>query len=423
MVTPARPASAARTLPCGTVLPSEPPVNAARPDAARPVPPLWGPVAMLGATQIIAWGTLTYGIAVLAPSISAELDIGISAVFGAFSLGLGFSGLAAPAVGRAIDRMGGGRVMAGGSLLAALSMALVALSEGPLLFFLGWIIAGLAMAANLYDASFAALSQFAGNRYRQALTVLTLMGGLASTVFWPLSWWIEGLAGWRAAFWVFAALHLLLCLPLHLLLPKPQVEPRLAEGASASAAGAAQRRQLLWLAAAFTLAAFVVSGMAAHVVGALRASGLEAATAIAAASLIGPMQVVGRILEFTFARNLPAVRVGLASLVTMLAAMLLLAAAGVAPALAFACACTYGLANGVLSIVRGTVPAELFGREAYGSLMGRLAQPAFFAKAVAPLAVALLIGADEAYGSMAVLFAVLMGAAIAAYLMATKRRA
>jgi predicted MFS family arabinose efflux permease len=267
------------------------------------------------------------------------------------------------------------------------------------------------------------LSQFAGTRYRQALTVLTLMGGLASTVFWPLAWWIDELAGWRSAFWVFAALHVLLCLPLHLLLPKPRHEERATAAVAATPeAGAAQRRQLMWLASAFTLAAFVVSGMAAHVVGALRASGLEAATAIAAASLIGPMQVVGRVLEFSFARNLPAVRVGLASLLTMGLAMLLLSMAGAAPLLAFACACIYGLANGVLSIVRGTVPAELFGRAAYGSLMGRLAQPAFFAKAVAPLAVALLVGANEAYGRMALLFVVLMAAAIAAYVVATKPR-
>lgn len=378
---------------------------------------------MLGTTQIIAWGTLTYGIAVLASSISTELDMSTGMVFGAFSLGLGFSGLAAPAVGRAIDRIGGGKVMAGGSVLAVLAMALVALADGPLLFFLGWIIAGLAMAANLYDASFAALSQFAGTRYRQALTALTLMGGLASTVFWPLAWWIEGIAGWRTAFWVFAALHLVVCLPLHWFLPKPR--PLTATTASAvpsAEASAAQRTQLLWLATAFTLAAFVVSGMAAHAVGALRASGLEAATAIAAASMIGPMQVVGRVLEFSFARNLPAVRVGLASLVVMLLAMLLLSLAGAAPMLAFACACIYGLANGVLSIVRGTVPAELFGRATYGSLMGRLAQPAFFAKAVAPLAVALLIGANEAYGRMAWLFMLLMAAAIAAYLMATAWR-
>ncbi len=398
------------------------PVTALEPTIARPEPPpLWGAVAMLGITQIIAWGTLTYGIAVLAPAISADLGLSMGWVFGAFSLGLGFSGLAAPAVGRAIDRIGGGKVMAGGSLLAALAMALVALSQGPALFFLGWIMAGLAMAANLYDAAFATLSQFAGSRYRQALTALTLLGGLASTVFWPLAWWIEDLAGWRAAFQVFATLHLLLCLPLHLLLPRPHREGKATVAAPAPPeAGAAQRKQLLWLASAFTLAAFVVSGMAAHVVGALRASGLEAGAAIAAASLIGPMQVAGRVLEFIFARNLPAVRVGLASLLTMGLAMLMLLLAGAAPALAFAAACAYGLANGVLSIVRGTVPAELFGREAYGSLMGRLAQPAFFAKAVAPLAVALLIGADEAYGRMALLFVVLMAGAIVAYVVATR---
>ena len=167
--------------------------------------PLWAPVAMLGTTQIIAWGTLTYGIAVLAPSISTELDMSTGVVFGAFSLGLGFSGLAAPTVGRAIDRIGGGKVMAGGSVLAALAMALVALADGPLLFFLGWIIAGLAMSANLYDASFAALSQFAGTRYRQALTALTLMGGLASTspvsTHWPSSTWTCQPAGSEYSSW------------------------------------------------------------------------------------------------------------------------------------------------------------------------------------------------------------------------------
>ena len=383
---------------------------------------MWRHVAMLGTTQIIAWGTLTYSIAVLAPSMSAELGMSIGMVFGAFSLGLGFSGLAAPAVGRAIDRIGGGRVMAGGSLLAAISMTLVALSEGPILFFLGWIVAGLAMAANLYDAAFATLSQFAGTRYRQALTALTLLGGLASTVFWPLAWWLEGLGGWRTAFAVFAVLHLVLCLPLHLALPRPRLAASQTTPAKdADESGATQRRRLLWLATAFTLAAFVVSGMAAHVVGALRASGLSDGSAVAAASLIGPMQVVGRVIEFAFARNLPAVRVGLASLVTMLLAMTLLLIAGLVPMFAFACAITYGLANGVLSIVRGTVPAELFGREAYGSLMGRLAQPAFFAKAAAPLAVALLIGAGESYVRMAALFVVLVGAAIAAYVLAVRK--
>ena len=183
---------------------------------------LFWPVAMLGTTQIVAWGSLTYSIAVLAAPVGAELDMSSGQVFGAFSLGLAASGLAAPAAGRAIDRLGGRKVLAGGSLLAVLAMAMIALAQGPLMFYAGWIVAGLAMAANLYDAAFAALSQFAGTRYRQALTALTLLGGLASTAFWPLAWWIDSVAGWRTAFWVFALMHLVLCLPLHLALPRPR---------------------------------------------------------------------------------------------------------------------------------------------------------------------------------------------------------
>lgn len=376
---------------------------------------------MLGTTQIVAWGSLTYSIAVLAAPVGAELDMSSGQVFGAFSLGLAASGLAAPAAGRAIDRLGGRKVLAGGSLLAVLAMAMIALAQGPLLFYAGWIVAGLAMAANLYDAAFAALSQFAGTRYRQALTALTLLGGLASTAFWPLAWWIDSVAGWRTAFWVFALMHLALCLPLHLALPRPRPAAPAAAVTHDADSGTAQRTRLLWLSCAFTLAAFVVSGMSAHVVGALTASGLDGAAAIAAASLIGPMQVVGRVLEFGFARRQPAVRVGLASLATMLFAMLLLLLAGVVPELAFACAVIYGLGNGVLSIARGTVPAELFGREAYGSLMGRLAQPAFFAKAAAPLALALLISDDAGYGRMAGLLVGLMVLSVAAYLVATRR--
>lgn len=381
-------------------------------------PALWRNVVMLGLTQVVAWGTLVYGIAVLAGPVSAELDMSTGMVFGAFSLGLFFSGLASPAAGRAIDRHGGGRVMAGGSACAAVAMLLVACAQNPVMFFAGWVLAGVAMAANLYDAAFATLSQFTGPRYRKALTVVTLMGGLASTVFWPLAWAVEEAAGWRTAFFSFAALHLLVCLPLHLALPRlPSAAPLPASQPSSPVAKTTSPA-FLWLATAFTLAAFVVSGMSAHIVGALQATGLDAATAIAAAALIGPMQVVGRVLEFTFARHAPAIYVGLASLATMLLAMVLLLFAGMLPALAFACALAYGLGNGVLSIARGTVPAELFGRDAYGSLMGRLAQPAFFAKAVAPLAIALLIAEEAAYARMAWLFAGLMLLAVATYVIA-----
>lgn len=394
----------------------------------RHAPPLTSPsllvaVPLLGITQIISWGSLMYSVAVLAQPMATGLGVSTTTVFGAFSLSLGASGLASRAVGRSIDRFGGSAVLSAGSVVSALALAMLALAQGPFLLFAGWLLAGIAMSATLYDASFSALSQFAGARYRQALTALTLFGGFASTVFWPLSWYLDGVIGWRLALGAFALMHLLVCLPIHRYgLPRERVPVPPDDGIEAAAGKHERRRTFVWLATAFTMAAFVISATAAHGVGALIGSGLDSGTAILAASLIGPMQVVGRILEFVFARGVAASRVGLAAFAVMLLAMLLLWQAGLAPWLAFAFACAYGLSNGVMSIVRGTVPAELFGRNGYGSLMGQIAQPAFFAKAVAPILVATLISNGESYAAMALLLAALSAIALCAYVVAVRDR-
>ncbi len=379
-------------------------------------------VSLLGITQIVSWGSLMYSVAVLAPAMSASLGVSTTTVFGAFSLSLGASGLASRAAGRAIDRFGGPVVMAVGSVLGALALLLLAMADGPLLLFAGWLLAGVAMAATLYDASFATLSQFAGARYRPALTALTLFGGFASTVFWPLAWALDEAWGWRVALLVFAAMHLAISLPICLFgLPRERVPiPVTDEPEPNEAARIDLGRTFLWLAAAFTISSFVISATAAHGVGALMRAGLDPAMAILAASLIGPAQVVGRILEFAFARGVAAIRVGLAAFGVMLVAMLLLWAAGISPWLGFAFACAYGLSNGVMSIVRGTVPAELFGRAGYGTLMGRFAQPAFFAKAVAPILVATLLANGESHGAMALLLTVLSAGALVAYVVAVR---
>jgi len=379
------------------------------------------PVFLLGITQIIAWGSLFYSIAVLAQPIADDLGISTTMVFGAFSLSLAVSGLTAPAIGRAIDSLGGYRVLAGGSVISAIALALIAIADGPLLLFVGWALAGVAMAANLYDAAFPALSQFAGTRYRQALTALTLLGGLASTAFWPLAWVLNDAHGWRVALGLFALMHLLVCLPIHYWgLPRPRLPESGGDAPPNKPVAVAGGKRFWWLAAGFTISAFVVSGTAAHAVGVLKASGLDPATAIFAVALIGPMQVVGRLLEFVFARGVAATLVGLASFSIMLCAMVLLSQVGFAPWVAFAFACAYGLSNGVMSIVRGTVPAELFGRDGYGALMGRLAQPAFFAKAAAPVALAALVANGETYQTMVFLLAALAALALAAYIVAIR---
>ena len=339
-------------------------------------------------------------------------------VFGAFSAALVASGLAAPFTGRAIDRYGGRCVLSAGSALAALALAAIASASSLSGFVAGWLLAGLAMSATLYEAAFPALSQFAGERYRAALTALTLFGGLASTAFWPLSWQLEHSLGWRSTLLVFAGLHLGLCLPLHRwLLPGPGG----AGGAGAALPRPVASRKALhdrglgWLAASFALNAFVFSAIGAHVVAMLVVATGSTGEAVMIAALIGPLQVAGRVMEFAFARRVPAQQVGLATLALTVLSMLMLWQVARASWMPIAFALVYGGANGVMTIVRAAVPAELFGRERYGALMGWLSRPAFLAKAAAPLGVAVLLSSGISHADLALLLALLSAAALFAF--------
>lgn len=353
-----------------------------------------GLIAALGIGQIISWGTLTYSIAVLGRSMRLELGLTETELFGAFTLSLLASGLAAPTAGRLIDTRGARNVLSIGSLLGAASMAMMAAAQGPLTFVLAWILAGVAMAATLYDAAFAALNQVARATYRRAVTALTLWGGFASTVFWPLSLALDERYGWRAALIAFALMHLLVCFPLHrLVVPHLRRLPQAAAARDAPPAnvpGPSHGRVFLALAASFALGQFIVSAIAAHLIELLRAANISAQHAVVIGAVIGPMQVAGRVIEFGFGERVRAATVGVVAFVLMLAALLLLAALEGPGTLAYVFAVIYGMSNGVMTIVRGTVPAELFGREGYGEILGRLARPAFFAKAIAPLAFAAL---------------------------------
>lgn len=354
-------------------------------------------VPALGVTQIVSWGSLHYAIAVLAAPMAQDFGVDVALVLAAYTGGLLASGASAGVAGRWIDRLGGSRVMSAGSVLAALALGLMAWSPHVVVFMVAWLLAGVAMSATLYDPAFATLSQVAGDRYRGAVTALTLFGGLASTAFWPLTHLLNEQWGWRDTLWAYAALQLVLCLPLHaLLLPgrTPASPGSPAARATVPAAARAPRHPgLVWLGVSFGLGAIVFSALSVHLLATLQSRGLTPGEAIAVSVLVGPMQVLGRIVEFAGARQARAVTVGFVAMGVMLVALLLLGAVQGAGLWAWAFAALYGASNGVMTIVRGTVPAELYGREGYGSLLGRLAAPAFAGKALAPVAFALLADA------------------------------
>lgn len=344
---------------------------------------LWPLVAALGVAQIISWGTLFYAVGVVGPSMARDVGVSEVFVFGAFTAGLLVSGFASPLVGRAIDARGGRFVLALGSVLAAGAMAVLAFAWHPAVLVAGWLLAGAAMAAALYDPAFATLSQHAGTRYREAVAALTIFGGFASTVLWPLTHVLMEAWGWRATFGFYALVHLFVCLPLHRFLV-PEVPPPQAGAEMPPAAGA--RPGLAWLTACFTLANFIASVVAVHLVNILVGAGLTPAQAISLGMLMGPAQVLGRILELRFSARVKVIPVAAAGFALLLVAYLTVLAIDGPGILPFVFIVTFGIGNGLFTIARGTVPAELYGRTGLGALLGQLARWALFARALAPVA-------------------------------------
>jgi predicted MFS family arabinose efflux permease len=273
---------------------------------------------------------------------------------------------------------------------------LLATSVNGAMMLAGWLVAGVAMAACLYDPAFATLFRVSGTSYRRAVTALTLFGGFASTVFWPLSQYLLETHGWRFAFGVHAALNALLCVPLHLAFV-PSSAHRSVAPASAGTAGMALARRgtFIWLAAALSLAAFLASAVSAHLVVLLASGGLAARDAVLVGALIGPMQVAGRVMEFAFSNRWSPLSVGMFAFTLLACALIVLCLVRGVWIVALAFALLYGWSNGVMTIVRGTVPGVLFGARNYGALLGRLAQPQFILKAFAPVAVTLLFALDD----------------------------
>ena len=390
------------------------------PATALPVARLWRRTSALGIAQIVSWGTLFYTIAVLGAAMRADTGVGDLWLFGSFTAGLFVSGIVSPWVGRRIDADGGRGVLVAGSLLAALACVALGSAQGPVTVLVGWLLAGIAMAACLYDPAFATLHQIAGSEYRRSVTALTLFGGFASTVFWPVSQLLLDTVGWRATFFVYAVLHLVLCLPIHLwAIPagRPEAAPHVvAEPRHKPHAGPV----FWWLAAALSLAAFIGSAIAAHLIGLLTATGLSARDAVLIGSLIGPMQVAGRILEFASNRRVKAIAIGAFAFALMAAALAIFTQVRGVWLVALAFVIPYGWANGIMTIVRGTVPGELFGHRDYGALLGRLALPQFVLKAVAPFALTLLFLADPSRVASPYALLALAVAGLAAYLLAVR---
>jgi predicted MFS family arabinose efflux permease len=360
---------------------------------------------LLGIAQTLSWASSYYLLAVLAKPISKSTSTSYSLVFGAFSAALLVAAAVGPVAGRLIDRLGGRSVLLASNLVFACGLLMLSQATQTLHIFVAWALMGVAMGSGLYEAAFASVVHLYGQDARPAITGITLFAGFASTVGWPLSSFLEGLYDWRAVCMFWAALHLLLGLPLNALLSRAKPNPRevfeeqkppAAVPEGASNAGISLKRTAYLMAYVFAASWFISTAMASHLPQILQASGATLAASIAAAALVGPAQVAGRLVEYSFLKKAhPLLSARLAILAHPLAAVCLgLAGASAASVFAF----LHGLGNGILTIAIGTLPLKVFGSQGYGQRQGWLMVPARIVQAGSPFLFGLAVAS---WGSQA----------------------
>ena len=381
----------------------------------------------LGVTQIIGWGTTFLMPSVLGRPIQNELGMPSELVFAGITVMFGVGALFAPRIGRLMDRTGPRLVMASGSLAYALSLAILAFCQGPVIYLLAWAGMGVASTLALNTPSSIALAQVAGPRARQAIAVLAIIGGFASTIFWPVGGALVGLVGWRGTVLVYAAMHLIVCAPIHFVaLPKaaPAAPQATASPASGGGLPAEDRsRAFLLLNITLSFGAFVFTGFIIHVIEILRGLGHPPASALFLASLIGPSQVGIRIIELVFGHRysfMTSAVMGSAMLPFGLGLMLI---DGSNSAIALVCILAYGISNGLKAVQRATLPLALFGRGQFGAYMGRLALPQGILSASAPTVLAAVLDRFGASGALWLAFVVATISFIAMILLAMRSRA
>ncbi|MCL1940046.1 MAG: MFS transporter [Desulfovibrionaceae bacterium] len=357
-------------------------------------------VLSLGLAQTIAWASSFYLPAVLARPMAESLGCSVSTVYAAFSAALIVAALTAPFAGKYTDARGGKRVLVASNVWFALSLVFLSQAQGKASLFLGWASLGVAMGAGLYDMAFASVVRSRGAAAPPVIAGITLLAGFASTLGWPVSHSLLSHFGWRHVLLAWAGVHLFLALPLNLSLVLPMhAQGTKAQEPDVASPGQAEKNMLpamLVLALAFVFVSFCSGAMAGHLPGLLQLFGVSAAASILAGMAFGPAQVSARLLLLSVQQKVQPISAAILAVFIIPLGAVLLVLAG--PGAAALVAVTHGFGNGIMSIIKGTLPLSIFGEKGYGRRQGVLFLPAGIALACSPFLFSLCI---EALGEAA----------------------
>ena len=368
--------------------------------------------------QVLSWAVLYYGFSSLLLPMEATMGWSRPAMMGALTLGLAVWGAATYAVGAAIDAGRGRAVMAGGSVLAAIGVLGWSQATQVWMLYPVWAVLGVAMAATLYDPAFAVLTQRYPDRYREGITTLTLVGGFASTLSFPAVAallhagldWRQTLQGLAALLLAVAALHAWALRGAMRVAGPPQADQQ----ADATLREALQHRSFWLLTLCFALYAFVQAAMWAHVLPAFADKGVSTADGLIVLMTVGPAQVAGRLLYAAVGRGWSLRRLGALVLAALPLALALFAIGRSLVAL-LVFAVVFGVANGLVTIVRGGLVPLYFGRSHVGRIGGLMSGIGLVARATAPVAATALLWVMPGYRELMGVLSALGVAAVLAF--------
>lgn len=360
----------------------------------------------LGWTEMVSWGVLFYAFSVLLVPMQNELGWSAGLLTGAYSLSLLVSGMAAPFVGRSIDRRGARWLMTTGAILGSLMLVAWANVQSWPVFYLIWIGIGLAMSLSLYEPAFAAVAPWFKENRGKALLIITFFGGLASTVFLPLTGWLEVRFGWRDALFILAAiLAINTILPLALVLRgAPESTSRSRNFVPSSRKSLLQSAWFQRVSIAYFLQMFVTAGISVHMIAYLLDQGVSSTTAAVIAGSVGISQTISRVLITIFERrvSVEAMTVGM-FIMQMVAIMLLVfIPSGVA---VYVAAALLGIPRGAVTLLKPAILLQHYAVQEFGSVNGTLAAILTVAGAVAPVATGIAVGWIGSYDWIFVFFA------------------
>jgi len=360
----------------------------------------------LAVGQALIWAATYYAFPALILEWEQDLGWSKADISGAFTVALLTSAFLAPVVGRIIDRGYGTRIFTGSAFLGALSLAMLSAITTLWQFYAVWFMLGVSMAGSLYEACFAVLTKTMGERRKQAITVVTLIAGFAGTLSFSGNAIFVNLLGWRGTMLVLAAIVSFIVVPLIWLGCRAADAYSSLHDGLLGADGTAQvdtallnteprftpNLTFLLLGCGFATIALNHSVLLTHLLPLLDERGISSNTAILAASMIGPMQVLGRLIMLTVEQRMSSLSIFCVCLIAMAIASLSLLGANTIPLLIMSFVFFQGAGNGVISILRPIITADLLGKKNFGLIAGLLAIPFVGATAAAPTIAALIWG-------------------------------